>query len=280
MATGVLTWNGCGTLSSKTSHPWYPCCKRCWRLKLTLSDAGYGTDGVSANNGNRLPPGWAICRLGDGVDIVRGISFPKDAKAFIPQEGYIACLRTTNVQREAEWDDLWFVPAKYVKTEVRNVRLYDILISTANSLELVGKVAHVRILPCPSTLGAFISLLRSSTQLDPRFVYFQLASQEVQAEIRRSASTTTNISNVSTRRLVEIPLKIAPLSEQHRIVAEIEKQFTRLDASVSALKRAQANLKRCRASVLKAACEGLGLPLLAREKTYNLPSPLAERGWG
>ena len=51
-----------------------------------------------------------------------------------------------------------------------------------------------------------------------------------------------------------IPLRT--LAEQHRIVAEIEKQFTRLDASVAALKRAQANLKRYRASVLKSACEG------------------------
>ena len=54
--------------------------------------------------------------------------------------------------------------------------------------------------------------------------------------------------------LSHIPL--APLPEQRRIVAEIEKQFTRLDAGVAALKRVQANLKRYRASVLKAACEG------------------------
>ena len=44
------------------------------------------------------------------------------------------------------------------------------------------------------------------------------------------------------------------------MVAEIEKQFTRLDASIAALKRAQANLKRYRASVLKAACEGKLVP--------------------
>ena len=43
-------------------------------------------------------------------------------------------------------------------------------------------------------------------------------------------------------------------------MAEIEKQLTRLDASVAALKRAQANLKRYRASVLKAACEGRLVP--------------------
>ena len=43
-------------------------------------------------------------------------------------------------------------------------------------------------------------------------------------------------------------------------MAEIEKQFTRLDASIAALKRAQANLKRYRASVLKDACEGKLVP--------------------
>ena len=58
---------------------------------------------------------------------------------------------------------------------------------------------------------------------------------------------------------------IPPLAEQHRIVAEIETQFTRLDASVAALRRAQANLKRYRASVLKAACEGRLVPTEAEQ---------------
>jgi type I restriction enzyme S subunit len=50
------------------------------------------------------------------------------------------------------------------------------------------------------------------------------------------------------------------LPEQRRIVAEIEKQFTRLEAGVAALRRVQANLKRYRAAVLKAACEGKLVP--------------------
>ncbi|MDX2112048.1 MAG: restriction endonuclease subunit S [Verrucomicrobiota bacterium] len=50
------------------------------------------------------------------------------------------------------------------------------------------------------------------------------------------------------------------LTEQRSIVAEIEKQFARLDAGVAALKRIQANLKRYRASVLKSACEGKLVP--------------------
>jgi type I restriction enzyme S subunit len=56
----------------------------------------------------------------------------------------------------------------------------------------------------------------------------------------------------------EIPLP--SLDEQKVILAEIERQFTRLDAGVAALQRIQANLKRYRASILKAACEGRLVP--------------------
>ena len=186
-----------------------------------------------------LPASWALTRLGETADIVRGISFPKDARKLDPQLGYVACLRTANVQRNVEWDDLWFVPEEYVKTVSRYLQPLDILISVSNSLELVGKVAQVAAVPQKSTLGAFISLLRPSPELDAKFYFYQMASPEIQSGIRFSASTTTNISNISSSKLSEIELRIPPLPEQHRIVAEIETQFTRLDASVAALRRAQ-----------------------------------------
>ena len=73
----------------------------------------------------------------------------------------------------------------------------------------------------------------------------------------QSGSTRKRISR---KNLATIALPVPPLAEQRRIVAEIEKHFTRLDASVTALKRVQANLKRYRSSVLKAACEGKLVP--------------------
>jgi type I restriction enzyme S subunit len=51
-------------------------------------------------------------------------------------------------------------------------------------------------------------------------------------------------------------IEAPPLDEQRLIVAEIEKQFSRLDEAVANLKRVKANLKRYKASVLKAAVEG------------------------
>ncbi len=95
----------------------------------------------------------------------------------------------------------------------------------------------------------------------------------------QSGSTRKRISR---KNLAAIALPVPPFAEQHRIVAEIEKQFTRLDASVAALRRVQANLKRYRASVLKAACEGKLVPTeaeLARAdgRGYESADRLLER---
>jgi type I restriction enzyme, S subunit len=79
-----------------------------------------------------------------------------------------------------------------------------------------------------------------------------------------------------------ITVPVAPLREQARIVSEIEKQFTRLDTAVVALKRVRANLKRYRAAVLKAAVEGRLVPteaeLARREgRSYEPASELLKR---
>ena len=61
---------------------------------------------------------------------------------------------------------------------------------------------------------------------------------------------------MSKERAALLPFPLAPLPEQHRIVAKIESLFAKLDEGIAALKRAETNLKRYRASVLKAAVEG------------------------
>jgi type I restriction enzyme S subunit len=61
--------------------------------------------------------------------------------------------------------------------------------------------------------------------------------------------TGTAQPKLSQSKMNNIPIPVAPLDQQKQIVAEIEKQFSRLDEAV-------ANLKRYKASVLKAAVEG------------------------
>jgi type I restriction enzyme, S subunit len=200
--------------------------------------------------------GWQTCRLSDVAEIVRGITFPTDAKQHEPTDGHVACLRTANVQAEVEWDDLWYVPRQYVRGVEQYVREDDVLISTANSYELVGKVARVTSLTREASLGAFISLLRAEAGMDPGYFYYLLSSENIQRSIRDMASTTTNLSNVSGAKLQELRLPIAPPSEQARIVDKLEELLSDLDAGVAELKAAQKKLAQYRQSLLKAAVEG------------------------
>ena len=124
-----------------------------------------------------------------------------------------------------------------------------------------------------------MAAIRPQGGVPSRYALYALRASE---EELRSRSTGTTFEAIRGNDLRSHPLPLPPLPEQHRIVAEIEKQFTRLDASVAALKRVQANLKRYRASVLKAACEGKLVPTeaeLARleGRDYEPANRLLER---
>jgi len=95
----------------------------------------------------------------------------------------------------------------------------------------------------------------------------------------QSGSTRKRISR---KNLGTIPLPVPPLDRQHEIVAEIEKQFARLEAGVAGLRRVQGNLKRYRGAVLKAACEGKLVPTEAERarqegRNYETGAQLLER---
>lgn len=90
-------------------------------------------------------------------------------------------------------------------------------------------------------------------------LYFLYLLRHIQQELIDQATGTT-FQAISGKVLREQKVPLAPLPEQERIVAEIEKQFTRLDTAVATLHRLQANLDRYKASVLKAACEGRLVP--------------------
>lgn len=66
----------------------------------------------------------------------------------------------------------------------------------------------------------------------------------------------TTVASIETAALHHFEIPVAPLDQQKHIVAEIEKQFSRLDEAVANLKRVKANLKRYKVAVLKAAVEG------------------------
>ena len=111
----------------------------------------------------------------------------------------------------------------------------------------------------------------------PDYIYYYLQRAK---ELVLSLASGTTFLEVSGARARGIPFALAPLPEQQRIVAAIETQFTRLDAAVAALERVRANLKRYRASVLKAGLNGYAYP--AEQHTLGDLAVLitsGSRGW-
>lgn len=140
-------------------------------------------------------------------------------------------------------------------------------------------VGYVAIAANPVTTNQGFKNFVLASGVDPSYVYFYL--KHARALIETLAGGTT-FKEISGARATQIPVPLAPLPEQYRIVAEIERRFARLDAAVASLQRARANLRRYRASVLKAACEGRLVPteaeLARREgRDYEPASVLLER---
>ena len=101
--------------------------------------------------------------------------------------------------------------------------------------------------------------VRFKVPFDPRLLVYLLELLAKNGGLERRFTGST-IKHFTREAFVQLPIPFPPEAEQRWIVAEIEKQFTRLEAGVAALRRVQANLKRYRAAVLKAACEGRLVP--------------------
>lgn len=201
--------------------------------------------GVTAELDYPIPGTWAVAALGDVVEIIRGITFPASEKSKTLEPGRVACLRTTNVQNEIEWDDLLYIRENFVSRQDQYVQPHDIVMSMANSRELVGKVALVgAVLDQPTTFGGFLGVLRPLL-IEPRFVMALLRTPHARCALIDSASQTTNIANVSLAKLRPLPFAIPPLVEQGRIVAKVDELMAlcdRLEAQQADAESAHARL--------------------------------------
>lgn len=157
-------------------------------------------------------------QLGEHAKLIRGITFKPADKCEPQDEDALVCMRTKNVQTTLDVSDLIAVPSSLVKNPEKLISIGDILVSSANSWNLVGKCCQVQDLQYPSTAGGFISILRTTTDhLDSGYLYRWFSSVEVQRRVRSFGNQTTNISNLDHKRTLKLKIPFPPLAEQKRI---------------------------------------------------------------
>ncbi|MDA8848267.1 restriction endonuclease subunit S, partial [bacterium] len=139
--------------------------------------------------------------LGEVAEFVRGITFKPDDVVPVGEPGSVACMRTKNVQTELDLSDVYAVDARFVKRPDQYLQYGDVLISTANSWNLLGKCSWVDDLPYESSFGGFITALRpTGKDLDRRFLYHWFNYSKTQQLLRSFGRKTTNISNLPLDR--------------------------------------------------------------------------------
>ncbi len=95
----------------------------------------------------------------------------------------------------------------------------------------------------------------ANKKVDRHYLTYAINSPLVARQFEKHTKGTTR-PRVNLGMIRKLPIPVAPRELQGAVVAEIEKQFSRLDEAVANLKRVKANLKRYKAAVLKAAIEG------------------------
>ena len=197
---------------------------------------------------SRLPAGWVVAELGEVFGRKRGSAL---APAKQPDRRF----------------ELYSVPA--FKTG-RPERPLGAEVGSSKQAVLPGTVLLCRINPRinrvwivgersddPQVASTEWIALRRVEGVAPRFLMYALRAPAVRGHLTSSVSGVGgSLMRVRMAAAWQTRVPLAPLPEQHRIVAKIESLFAELDEGVAALKRAEANLERYRASVLKSAVEG------------------------
>jgi type I restriction enzyme S subunit len=162
--------------------------------------------------------------LGDVARFLRGITFKPDDVVEPGTDDSVVCMRTANVQADLDQSNLLAVPKQFVRREELYLQETDILVSTANSWNLVGKCCWVPRLDYEATAGGFISILRAnSAKIVPRYLYRWFNSDAVQHLVRLCGRQTTNISNMSFERCESLEVPLPSLPEQRRIADILDK---------------------------------------------------------
>ncbi len=201
------------------------------------------------NNNSNLPHNWSWVKLGDVGDIVGGGT------------------PSTSIEKYFDGDIAWITPAdltgfknKCIPKGRRNITEAGLKNSSArlipkgsvlfSSRAPIGYVVIASNELC--TNQGFKSVIPNK-KVDSEFVYYFLKSAKQLAE--KNASGTT-FKEISAKNFANLPFPLPLLLEQKKIVEKIEELFSGLDNGVASLKKAKAQIRLYRQSVLASAFNG------------------------
>ena len=178
------------------------------------------------------------------AELVRGVSFSKSLQRTSNTDTTIGVITTKAAQEDGiVYSDIIHIDNSCSYDKSKYVRNNDILISLANSIDLVGRVTYVDKINEELLFGAFMGVIRpDTTKINPIYLYYILRSKQAKDYFRLIAKTTTNISNLTFEDLKEFTFPL-PTLEQQNIIATYLKEYQQIiDGSKQIIKSYIPNL--------------------------------------
>ena len=167
-----------------------------------------------------MKQGWEIKKLGDIATFQRGLTYAKEDEVEFSNN---CVLRSNNIDLETMsilLDELKYIREDFVVGEDKKVKRDSILICMSNgSKQHLGKVAFID-KDYDYAFGGFMGLIKPNSGLSPKFLYYSCISSSYK-HFLASVGNGANINNIKFSDLSQFALPVPPLTEQERIVAEL-----------------------------------------------------------
>lgn len=197
-----------------------------------------------------LPKGWVWVKLGEVLEVIRGASpRPKGDPRFFG--GSIPWIMISDINKEK---GKFISKTRDTVTEAganksRYLKAGTLILSNS------GTVCVPKLMAVDGCIhDGFVAFPEFPNELN--ILYFYYFFEYIRPQIIQENRQGITQVNLNTEIVKDINIRLAPFSEQYRIVAKIEELFTELDAGVELLKKLKVKLKRYRQAVLKSAVEG------------------------
>ena len=188
---------------------------------------------------DELPKGWATARISELCDVTKEKG----------REGVIPYLEIGNVDIGSKNYTLTDKPSvKGCRVAKKN----DVLVSKVRPTR--GAIIQIR--EDELEVSSAFTVLRNKGALAEKSLWQFLAWNRAYLNYLGENCTGTMYPTTSDEVITNFEMPLAPLAEQQRIVAKLEKLLGQVDACQQRLEKMPTLLKRFRQSVLAAACSG------------------------
>ena len=220
-----------------------------------------------------LPDGWVWANI-DAIT-VRG---PQNG-LYLPKSKYgsgTAILRIDDYQ--SDWSrsvsEMQKVNAEPKDVEKYGLQVGDLVINRVNSPSHLGKSLVVEDRHVPALFESNMMRLQLASHVSPSWLDMYLQSTVGKTRLVQNAKWAVNQASINQQDVAQTAVLLPPLTEQQRIVEEVERLLSVADAAEQTVERELQRAERLRQGILKRAFAG---QLVPQDKSDEPADVLLER---